>query len=97
MNFLDLIIILTSPSNFIYYKTCRRDYWISRNIRIHFIEYPSFNRILSGYNQIIFSIAINELIDSYLNYKNKLSDYAKSEVNKIKLKCKFFYEKESFV
>ena len=54
---------------------------------------PSFNRILSGYNQIIFSIAINELIDSYLNYKNKLSDYAKSEVNKIKLKnVSFFYE-----
>ena len=46
---------------------------------------PSFNRILGGYNQIIFSKAINEIIQKYVNLYNDEKELNKVEFYKIKL------------
>ena len=55
---------------------------------------PSFNRILSGYNQIIFSKAINDIIEKYVNLYNDKKELNKVEVNKIILRDVSFYYKE---
>ena len=55
---------------------------------------PSFNRILGGYNQIIFSKAINEIIQKYVNLYNDEKELNKVEFYKIKLiNVSFFYKK----
>ena len=55
---------------------------------------PSFNRILGGYNQIIFSKAINEIIEKYVNFYNDEKELNKVEFNKIILRdVSFFYKK----
>ena len=55
---------------------------------------PSFNRILGGYNQIIFSKAINEIIEKYVNLYNDEKKLNKVEVNEIKLRNVSFFYKE---
>ena len=63
-------------------------------MEFHFIEFSFFQQNLSGYNQIIFSKAINEIIQKYVNLYNDEKELNKVELDKIKLiNVSFFYKK----